>query len=380
MPGARRVAILIVAPSGFGQKLLEGIAGFKPDRGGAGGWSVTVHTDRAERLISVLERFDGDGVLCTVGTPGLLEAAEGRPYPIVNMAGRLADVGLPSVLGDEEAIGEAAGVALLDKGFERFAFVGSDAEFSLKRGRGFERAVLAAGHEPPVRLEAIAGEDGLRAWLTGVTHPAAVFAQDDYAGHAVLEVCRDAAVRVPEDVAVLGANDIDWLCELCDPPLSSVDTDLARRGRTAAALLERLMNGEAPPTAPIRIPPAGIVQRRSTDVIAVADPDLVAALRFIRERYHEPIRVEDVADHVLLSRRTLERRFADHFHRGLSQELWRVRVDAAKRLLLGSDLSILDVALRCGFTGGSVFSATFKRHTGHTPSQYRLRQHVRETR
>lgn len=130
------------------------------------------------------------------------------------------------------------------------------------------------------------------------------------------------------------------------------------------------MDGQPPPTEPIRVPPVGVVTRRSTDILAVADRDLKDALRFIRERYAEAIVADDVAGHVMVSRRTLERRFEQHFHRTLSEELWRVRIEQAKRLLTGSDLTILQVALRCGFASASVFSAMFRKHTGQTPSEF----------
>ena len=367
----RQVAIFIAAPSGSGQVLLEGIACFHPS---TGPWSVRVVQDRVDWLVKELKRWRGDGVLCTARTPEIAAAAEALRCPVVNLAGRLGDLPLPSVLAEERAVGEAAGQYLLARGFQKFAYVGRNDAFSTRRSEGFERVIVREGHPPPTRFVRHEQDEELLAWLTDVAYPAAVFTQDDYASHHVLRLCQRRGVQVPEQVALLGVDDLWWLCELAYPPLSSIDTDINRRGREAAALLERLMDGHAKPSAPIFIPPVGVVTRRSTDIFAVQDRDLVAALRFIRERYSEAITPDDVADHVLVSRRTLTRRFASHFNRSLREELWRVRIEAAQKLLTGTDLSMLDVALRCGFSGASVFSSMFKKRTGTTPSGFRRRR------
>ena len=344
----RKVALFIVSPSGSGQKLLEGIAGFHP---GSAPWSVVVVQGTERRLVEGLTEWRGDGVICTARTPEMVAAAAALRCPVVNLAGRLDDLPLPSVLTDDRGVGVTAARYLLDRGFERFAYVGGDDAFSIRRGEGFERAIAGAGHPPPARFRRGEQDEAFAAWLTDVEYPAAVFTKDDYAGHHALVLCQQRGVQVPEQVAVLGVNDLWWLCELAYPPLSSVDAGVDRRGREAAALLERLMDGGPAPVAPVRVPPVGVVTRRSTDIIAVDDPDIVRALQFIRERYHHGVGVDDVADHVMLSRRTLERRFAEQFYRSLNEELRRVRIEAAKRLLRGTELSMLQVALRAGFRG-----------------------------
>lgn len=182
----RRVALMVTAPSGFGQKLLEGIAGFQPH---GVRWSIDVLQRPAKELVERLGAWRGDGVLATIGTPEMATAAAQLACPVVNMAGRLDDLPLPSVLGDERAIGRAAAADLLDRGFDRFAFVGSEHAFAVSRGDGFAHAVIDAGHPPPDRFIDGLGDAAVASWLTEVKHPAAVFTQDDYAGHGVLNLC-----------------------------------------------------------------------------------------------------------------------------------------------------------------------------------------------
>ena len=121
---------------------------------------------------------------------------------------------------------------------------------------------------------------------------------------------------MPEDVAVVGVDNDDLLCELARPSLSSVVVPAERVGYEAAALLDRLLSGARRPRHPILIPPADVVTRQSSDVVAIDDADVAAAMRFLRDHAHMPLRVADVLKHVPVSRRALERRFQALFQRG----------------------------------------------------------------
>jgi LacI family transcriptional regulator len=166
-------------------------------------------------------------------------------------------------------------------------------------------------------------------WLRDLPRPCAVFVSSDGLGLQFLEVVRATGLRVPEDFAVLGVGDIDPICDLAYPPLSSIRTAAEAAGFEAARLLDGLRQGEPPPKSRIELPPLGVVARRSTDVLAVADYDLAKALRFIRDHAAGEITVEDVVSAACVSRSTLERCFRQLLGRSPLDEIYRVRVQRA---------------------------------------------------
>jgi LacI family transcriptional regulator len=190
-------------------------------------------------------------------------------------------------------------------------------------------------------------------------------------GLQVVEACRLAGLRVPDEVAVVGVDNDDLFCGLARPSLSSIIVPAERIGFEAAAVLERLLAGAKAPRNPRLIPPAGVVTRQSSDVLAGGDPDVTAAVRFIRDHGHRPISVEDVLRAVPVSRRSLERRFRALLGRGLGEEIRRAHLQRAKDLLAATALSVTEVAGQAGFAGVHYLSRVFRQETGLTPTAYR---------
>ena len=193
----------------------------------------------------------------------------------------------------------------------------------------------------------------------------------DIGGRQVLDACRRAGVAVPDEVAVVGVDNDGLLCELSDPPLTSVEPDARRTGYTAAEILDRLMNFRRVPVLSHRIPPVGVVTRQSSDTMAVGDADVAEAVRFIRENACSGISVKDVLQRVPLSRRALETRFVKAVGRTPHAEVERVRLERAKHLLRATDLPVFEVAQRTGFRYQEYLSVAFRRYTGVSPTQYR---------
>ena len=316
----------------------------------------------------MIRRTGGDALLCTASTDAIAEAAAAWSGPVVNFAGNRFDDRWPSVIGDGRAIGAMAAEHLIERRVPGFAFVGN-AEMAFRRDRraGFVTRVAEAGHE--AATFDTAGD--LAASLASLPRPLGVFAGGDNVALDVLRAMHEGGVSVPDEVLVIGAGNHEDLCELALPPLSSVDGDFRRRGREAAAVMTRLLSGEPPPAEPVLVPPLMVVGRRSSDHLAIDDEQVVRALRVIRDHADEPMDVEGIVAATDVSRRTLEKRFAAAVGRSLHEELWRRRIELAKRLLLGTDLSVLEVALRSGFTSASAISHLFKRHTGVTPTRFR---------
>jgi LacI family transcriptional regulator len=161
------------------------------------------------------------------------------------------------------------------------------------------------------------------------------------------------------------------LCELSDPPLSSVAPNSKRIGYEAAALLARMMSGRKPPVEPVFVEPEGVITRRSTEVLAIEDRHLANVVRFIREHACEGIDVSDVLKAVPLSRSALERRFARTLGRSPKEEILRVRLNRARQLLSETDFPLWTIAEKIGLEHTEYLNVIFKKKTGLTPGQFR---------
>ena len=376
----RHIAVCLhVASPAFATQVSRGIARYVNE---GAGWSTFVRPLAGDGLEPALRRWRGDGLICSVNDAESAAYVRSLEMPLVNVTGRMPTGDVPSVIGDDEAVGRMAAEHFFSRGFRHFACLGGRrAGFVQHRTEGFTAAVAdGGGHlcEPletdeldrliwPRQLE------HLGRWLKQMPKPVGLFAIFDALGHTVLDACKQEGLRVPEDVAVLGVDNDPIFCELSHPPLSSISQALDRRGYTAAALLDRLIDGESPPAEALCIPPDGVVERRSTDVYATADEGVRAALRYISDHRGEHIGVDDVAKAVHMSRRNLERRFRHALGRTVYDQLRHTRLETAKALLTDTAKPLLDVALDSGFYSSSDLSNAFRRHLGMTPSQYRQR-------
>lgn len=194
--------------------------------------------------------------------------------------------------------------------------------------------------------------------------------RDSRARH-VLEACHRLGRRVPDDVAVIGVNNDDVMCELANPPLSSVIQGTHRIGYEAAALLDRLMGGRCRRPTWILVEPVGIVTRRSTDVLAVEDDKVIEAVRFIRDHIADGLQVADVARHVRLSRAALDLRFRLALGHTTHHEIHRAQVARAQGLLTTTDLPLKQVAQNAGFSSVQYMTTVFRLEFGHPPGHYR---------
>ena len=211
-------------------------------------------------------------------------------------------------------------------------------------------------------------------WLKGIPKPLGLLAYSDVMAGQLCSMAAQAGMAVPEDVAVLGDGNNVAECECAPLTLSSIDPDVERRGREAARLLHRLMDGEPAPSGPIMIPPKGIVLRHSTDVLATPDANVARALRFMWDHLDLDLSVNDVARKVELSRRKLERAFRRELGRGINAELHRKRLERVRELLVTTDMPIVDLAPAVGFKSKDYLHRTFRRAFGVTPRRYRLRE------
>ena len=181
---------------------------------------------------------------------------------------------------------------------------------------------------------------------------------------------------MPDHVAILGVNNDKALCEAAWPPQSSVDTQFERMGYEAAKLLDRALSGEelSPEERWVKLPPAGVAKRLSTSMLALDSPQLVDAVRFIREHACDPCNVQDVLRHVPVNRRWLEREFHTQLGRTPHEEIQRVRIETACQMLRQPDLTIPYIAHRCGYSAAQTFNKVFRAVTGTSPAAYRRKE------
>lgn len=288
---------------------------------------------------------------------------------------------LPRVVLDNEAIGRLAAEHFLSRGFTDLAYYQAYAgQVEVERMAGFRRAVEAAGktfHHLNMARVPMALRRGdkrlahLAELVRALPKPIAVMGQYDGSASEFVMACERAGVPVPEHAAVMGADNDPITSELGIIPLTSVDTNRFRHGYEAAALLDRLMKGEKPPAAVIRIPPKDVVVRRSSSILAVKNLHVSRALAFIWEHYREAIQVKDVVQSTGVSRRSLFALFRQYLGRTVMDEITRLRITHAKLLLKETDDKTYAIARACGYHDARHLNKSFQRVTGMTPTEFR---------
>lgn len=315
---------------------------------------------------------------------GVIGMASGTWQAMVR-AGKLAFVNaeynrkkfpnLPRVGVDEAAVGRLASEHFRKRGLRHVAAVAQYQSLpSMERIASFEQATRDWCPSPArIHWKPYEGNEdpALSPWLQRLPRPIGIFCWNDETAKVVHQRCRLADIRIPEEVALLGVDNDEAICDFLEPQLSSIDANAQRIGYESAALLDRLMDGQPAPVAPILVPPIGVVTRASTDMLAADAPAVVSAVRFIREHAQAGLTVEAVTDHLAISRRSLEKQFKTTLGRSPRSEIHRVLSERAQELLTQTDLSIPEVADRCGYAYPHHFTTMFRKQTGQTPSAYR---------
>jgi len=334
--------------------------------------------------VNWLNSWHGDGIIARIENVKTAEAVVNSGVPAVDMSAARLAPSLPWVETDDRAIATLAAQHLIDRGFQHYAFCGDD-HFNWSRWREdhFQKCINDAGFAchvyPQVtgRKKSISWEaeqQRLSTWIRQLPKPVGVMACYDIKAQQLLDVCRTINVSVPEEVAIIGVDNDEILCNLSEPPLSSVIPNTRLTGYEAAALLDRMIAGQTVSSEAHLIKPLGIATRQSTDIQAIDDKFISDAVRFIRQYACDGINVQDVLKSVPLSRRVLESRFQKIIGRSPHEEIMRIRLDRVKQLLEETDLSLIEIAERTGFRHSEYLNVTFKKQTGITPGTYRRNQ------
>ena len=329
--------------------------------------------------------WEGDGILAWLGAwDELAEFVQQQQKPTVDFSYRRTNLRFPRVLEDHVRAAQLVAEHFLGRGFRHFVFYSDAANWSYdERGQAFVNALQQAGmactwlkwYESPAFRTDREQWKRKRQWLAAemkkAPKPLALFAANDQHALDVLEACQNAGLFVPEQVAIVGAENYLLAADAMQTPISSVDTNLEALGYCGAELLDQLMQGKRPPKEPIRVPAAGLVVRKSSDLLAIEHAGVAKSLRFIWEHSHEPISVKDLVGVAAMSRRGLHNAFMEHLGRTPGQELHRVRIERAKKLLAGPSEKIEGLARMCGYQSANSFCIAFKQAVGISPRQYR---------
>ena len=376
---APRVAILVDTSTTWGRNILAGVIAYTRTHGR---WQIFVEARGMEEHLQLPPGWHGDGVIARVGSERMARELRAKQLPVVNVSGiELSGAKFPRVTTDLVASAKLAAEHFLERGFRHFAYfslvglgyvtIHQNAFVAAVTEGGGDFAAFAvkpqAGAEPDWRLDlAKLGE-----WVKGLPKPVAILCWNASGAREVVMGCQSVGLLVPEEVAVLSQADDEVLCEAAQIPISGVRVAADTIGFQAARLLNGLMRGEKPPKQPLAIAPLSIVQRQSTDTLAIRDPVIVKALAFIRQQAMLPVRVNEVARHTGLSRRGLERRFMEQLQRTPAGELRRCRLERARQLLTETNLSVSQVAEKTGFGSQAYFASVFRAHFSQSPRQFR---------
>lgn len=377
----RHVALLVGTSGAYGRGILRGIARFNRERKS---WLTYFQPHGLnEPPPPWLKDWHGDGILATIRDRNMARLLHRLDLPVVNLRGALPELRFPYVGIDQRQTAGLAADHLLQRGLRSFAVCGRQRGIHRgwdERADGFVRRIRQAGHDcaqfPAGQRSADRGawetaQKRLAKWIKSLPKPVGIMAVNDEMGLEVLDACRRCRAAVPDEVALVGIDNDEHLCELAIPPMSSVDMNAEQVGYTAAGLLESLMSGRKPPNRPILIAPSGVVTRLSSDFVATQDPAVNRAVSFIREHGCRRIDAAAVLAFARLSRASLEPRMKRVLGRTIHQEIHRVRIDRAKELLAHSAMPIKQVAHESGFSGVQYLTRVFRQATGETPFRYR---------
>lgn len=381
----RRVALLLDRGLSFVREVIRGIRVYASDKPN---WVLRDGPPRL-RLVSQVRDWKPHGIIAGLVLPRVAKELARTRVPLVDVAYMLPELEIPTVDVDHQAVGRLAAEHFLERRFNQFGFFGSEsAAYSRSQEAAFRERVGEEGYtvsscyaEYLADLTTAAlwkkSTQKVERWLRRLSKPVAVLCCEDAPARYLADVCSQIGLKVPDDVALLGVGNDDLDCSLTQPALSSIAVPSERIGFEAAALLDRLMQGDVKPSQSQLLAPLHVVTRYSTDILAVEDETVQAALQYIRENAWADMSVSDLADGIAVGRRLLERKFRTILGRSILDEIYRVRVDRAKELLTETHLSITAIAERAGFPNTRRLDVVFAKQTGLSPREYRRQSQAR---
>ncbi|QDU58715.1 AraC family transcriptional regulator [Aeoliella mucimassa] len=384
MPEIPHVALLVETSREYARGLLRGVARYQQEYGP---WSIYFEPHGLDDPPpDWLSDWKGHGILARINSRETAEKILATGIPAVDVRGALPDLSIPFIGVDNRPVAQLGYEHLRNLGLRSFAFCGTprgENPNQDNRCDWFVELVEQGGQACDVWLGAQSKQHAatweeqqqdMARWLRNLPKPVGIMTCHDDRGQQLLDACRRANLSVPDEVAVISVDNDPYLCNICTPPLSSIDVNPSRIGFAAAELLGRMMQGEQPERQVTTLgPPRGIAARRSTEMLAIDDEDVAAALRYIREHATEGIRASQVVSRAAKAPSTLERRFKKTLGRTIKAEITRVKLSRARLLLTETEYPIATIAERAGFAEAKYFCEVFRKHHNATATEYRRR-------
>jgi LacI family transcriptional regulator len=380
-----RIAVLLDRSLSFVRDVLQGIRAYALTRPH---WVLRDGPPRLH-IVSHLREWRPQGIIAGLVLRRVAHELISMNKPLVDTASVLPELDVPSVDVDHTAVGRLAAEYFLERKFRHFGYFGSaSAAYSRIQESAFRQRLAEAGWNistsymeflPDLASFALWKKSAQKThrWLRQLAKPAGIFCCEDAPARHLADACAQLGIHVPDDIALLGVGNDQLECNLTRPALSSIVVPSQRIGFEAAALLDRLMRGGAWSKQPRLLPPLHVVSRHSTDIMAVEDETIQAALRYVRQHAGEAMTIAHLARDIATGRRFLERRFRQVLGRSVLDEIQRLRVERARELLCDTDWSIAQVAVRSGFSSTRRLDVLFGKLVGVTPSAYRRQSRAR---
>ena len=374
----KRVALLIETTRTYTRDLLAGIRRYIAKHGP---WSTFVEIGDFETDPPAwLPNWDGDGILTRTFTPRMAEVINNIGLPAIELRSPKLCPQLPFCGMDNHRMGLMVADHFINRGYRKFAAYTLDIEsffqerienFTRTLGqRGFDCDILPSTEDRhPNDWEE--NQAQLVNWLLSLAKPVGIYAANDQLGVRLLDACQRAGLMVPEDVAVVGTENEETLCEFATPSLTSVAFNGREVGYRAAEALDELMSGRVLSDPEMLVKPPGILVRESSDGLVIEDFLVRGAIKLIRSRALDGTNINDVCSKLNISRSTLERRMKASLNRTPKEELLRVRFKEVERLLRETDLTMEVISDQTGFAHCHYLQTQFRNRYGMTPGTFR---------
>jgi LacI family transcriptional regulator len=371
-----RIAVLVDTSTGWGRRVIRGILKFAKKHGP---WDIWLEPQGQAEQMRLPNGWRGDGVIARVASGAMAAYLRDTGLPVVNVSAiRLRSQLFPTVTADTGALVQLALDHFRERGLHQFAYIGlANRSYSLERQQAFQDVCRRAGYDchtyrPLPGANWQLRRESLGAWLTGLPKPIGVLTWGVQRGVELINEAKHCGFQIPDDVAILGGDDDELLCESVQPSLSGIVVPAEQIGHEAAGLLQGMLQRRRAKTPPrCQVPPLGISARASTDLLAIDDKDVVAAIRYIQSVPEIPLRICDVSKAVAVSQRSLERRFQKYVGRTIAEIISESHLARAKLLLASTDLSMFQVAQKSGFSSPEYMATVFRKAEGLSPRSYR---------
>ena len=378
-----KILLLTDFSSGYSRNLLKGIVRYSKE---VGNWSFQRMPLYYRMLygengvVEWAKKWQADAIIAQL-TDVNIELLNDLNIPIIVQNYRDRNKAVSNLTGDYFKTGVMAAKFFLNRGYRNFAFYGfKGAIWSRERADGYSHEIEKQGYKLAVlendnkdKEEWSYNHTVLGNWLQSLPKPVALFACDDHFALQISETCNVYNINVPDDIAILGVDNDDLLCNISDPPLSSIVLDVENGGYNAGKLLHQLITKEITEPFNIVVNPLIIERRKSTEKYAVSDKNIRTILNYIEKNYANHLSVEELVKQVPLSRRVLEKKFKEETGESLYQYIQNYRIDQFTRLLITTDYSLFEAALQSGFENYKNVSRVFRKYKSLSPAEYRKR-------